>query len=60
MTQQRYRKRKTRKILGPYPFELRLQVFKMYLEEQYPIKLISKEIGVGKSRISAWSRKYRD
>ena len=59
-------KRKTRrkkgrgqKQSGPYPFELRLRVVRMYLEEEYPVHLICKETGVGRSTIATWARKYR-
>lgn len=44
---------------SPYPFELRLRVVRMYLEEEYPIQMICKETGVGRSTISTWVRKYR-
>jgi len=44
---------------GPYPFELRLHVVRMYLEEEYPVNLICKETGVGRSTIATWVRKYR-
>ncbi|SDP07059.1 helix-turn-helix domain-containing protein [Desulforhopalus singaporensis] len=42
---------------GPYPFEFRLRVVRMYLEEEYPVPLIIKETGVGRSTISTWVRK---
>lgn len=44
---------------GPYAFELRLRVVRMYLEEEYPIAMICQETGVGRSTISTWVRKYR-
>lgn len=44
---------------GPYSFELRLRVVRMYLEEEYPVPLICQETGVGRSTISTWVRKYR-
>jgi len=44
---------------GPYPFELRLRVVRMFPEEEYPVPMICKETGVGRSTISAWVRKYR-
>jgi transposase InsO family protein len=31
----------------------------MYLEEQYPVRLICDETGVGQSTLSAWVRRYR-
>ena len=36
---------------GPYPFELRLRVVRMYLEEEYPVSMICRETGVGRSTI---------
>ena len=43
-----------------YSFDFRLRVVRMYLEEQYPSRLISEETGVGQSTISKWVRRYRD
>jgi transposase InsO family protein len=54
----RKRKRSTNQP-GPYSFEFRLKVVRMYLEEAYPIPLICEETGVGRSTISNWVRKYR-
>jgi len=52
-------KKKTKQSGGPYPFEFRLRVVRMFLEEKYPVSIICEETGVGKSTLSAWVRKYR-
>jgi len=59
MIKKRTRTKKRGKSPGPYTFEFRLQVVRMYLEEQYPVPLICSETGVGRSTISAWVKKYR-
>ena len=59
MTKTRRKKGKGQNQPGPYPFELRLRVVRMYLEEEYPVPMICRETGVGRSTISTWVRKYR-
>ena len=55
------KKRKSaKKFPGPYPFEFRLRVVRMYLEEKYPPRLICEETGVGHSTINAWAKRYRE
>jgi transposase InsO family protein/transposase-like protein len=45
--------------VGSYSFEFRLRVVRMFLEEKYPVRLICKETGVGRSTLGAWARRYR-
>jgi transposase InsO family protein len=60
MSRKKKGKKKSRRgKSGPYSFEFRLRVVRMYLEEQYPIQLICKETGVGRSTLGAWVRRYR-
>lgn len=59
MKKKRTRTKKRGKSSGRYSFEFRLQVVRMYLEEQYPVPLICSGTGVGRSTISAWVKKYR-
>jgi transposase InsO family protein len=51
--------KKRGKGAGPYPFEFRLQVVRLYLEEGYTASLIREELGVGTKTISTWAKKYR-
>jgi len=53
------KKRSSRGKSGPYSFEFRHRIVRMYMEEQYPIQLICDETGVGRSTVSAWVRRYR-
>lgn len=60
MSQKKKGKSKTsKKSSGPYPFEFRLRVVRMYLEEKYPPRLISEVTGVGRSTVNNWVRRYR-
>lgn len=59
MVQKRKIKKKRGQSSKRFSFEFRLQVVRMYLEEQYPVSHICSETGVGKSTISTWVRKYR-
>jgi transposase InsO family protein len=60
MSQKKKGKGKTsKKSSGPYPFEFRLRVVRMYLEEKYPPRLISEVTGVGRSTVNNWVRRYR-
>jgi transposase InsO family protein len=43
-----------------HPFELRLKAVKLRLEEGFPLELIARELGIGKSTISAWTQQYRE
>ena len=54
------KKRKRRKANQPssYPFEFRLKVVRMLIEEQYPAHMICQETGVGRSTINTWAKKY--
>lgn len=52
--------KKKKKLTRPYPFDFRLQVVKMFLEEKYPVNMICQETGVGKSTINKWVKLYRE
>jgi len=45
---------------GPYRSELKLRAVKLYLEEGYSRELIAKELGIGKSTLTAWVKQYRE
>jgi transposase InsO family protein len=60
MSQKKKRKKKSPQgKSGPYSFEFRLRVVRMYLEEQYPKRLICEETGIGISTLGAWVKRYR-
>ena len=50
MAKRRHKTGRGQNQSGPYSFELRLRVVRMYLEEEYPVPLICKEAGVGRER----------
>nr|WP_291347880.1 IS481 family transposase [Desulfobacula sp.] len=54
------RKKKSKKTLKSYTFEFRLRVVKLYLEEGYSPDLLNEELGVGKSTVGTWAKRYRE
>lgn len=44
---------------GPHPIELRRRAVKLYLEEGVPLDLVATEIGVHKSTICGWAKRYQ-
>lgn len=53
------KKRKAVQRTAPFPFEFRLKVVKLYLEDGYPATLIAEQFGISKSTVGRWSRSYR-
>ena len=45
---------------APYPFEFRLNVVKLYLENGYPVSLIAEQFGISHHSIRRWSKSYRE
>ncbi len=43
-----------------YLFEFRLRAVKLYLEEGYSADMVSGELGIGRSTISTWVKRYRE
>ncbi len=43
-----------------YPFEFRLKVVKLHLEEGYSPTMLTEELGVGRSTVGAWGKKSND
>lgn len=60
MTRTKAKRRKKINHHGPYPFEFRLRVVRMYLEEKYPLSLICEETGVSDSSIQTWTKRYQE
>ena len=52
-------KKKNSTRTGIYPFEFRLKVVKLFLEENYTAPMIAEEFGCHKSSITSWVRAYR-
>jgi transposase InsO family protein len=43
----------------PYPFEFRLKVARLHVEEGYPGKLIATQFGISEYSVLRWSKHYR-
>ena len=43
-----------------YSYEHKLKAVKIYLEEQYPIKIISQEMGMSTKSLYVWVQRYRE
>ena len=50
------KKGKSGRRTTPFPFEFRLKVVKLYLEDGYPATLIAQQFGISKSTIGRWGR----
>lgn len=61
-----HRKKKTKRkgksghTTTPYPFEFRLKVVKLYLEDGYPATLVAQQFGISGHSVYRWSRSYRE
>jgi transposase InsO family protein len=53
------KKAKQRRSGAPYPFEFRLKVVKLYLEDGYPATLIAEQFGISDHSVYHWSKRYR-
>jgi len=53
------RKGKTGRRAGPYPFELRLKVVKLHLEDGYAASLIAQQFGISNYSVYKWCSRYR-
>jgi len=60
MTSTKKKRRKKINYHGPYSFEFRLRVVRMYLEERYPLSLICNETGVSDSSVQTWVKRYQE
>lgn len=58
-TGKQFKQKGSRKQSGPYPFEFRLKVIRMHLEEGYTYQTIQQLTGVGVSTIGHWISRYR-
>ncbi|WP_155315371.1 helix-turn-helix domain-containing protein [Desulfosarcina alkanivorans] len=54
------RKGKPGRRTTPYPFEFRLKVVKLFLEDGYPVVLIAQQFGISHHSIRRWSKRYRE
>ena len=53
------KKGKQGRTTAPYPFEFRLKVVKLYLEDGYPATLIAEQFGISDHSVYHWSKRYR-
>jgi transposase-like protein len=42
-----------------YPAEFKLRAIKLYTEEGYTAEMVSRELGIGRSTLTTWARRYR-
>jgi transposase InsO family protein len=54
------RKGKPDRSAGPYPFEFRLKVAKLFLEDDYPAVLLAEQFGISEYSVYRWSKCYRE
>ena len=54
------KKQRKRRPRGRYSFDLNLRAVKLYLEEGYSAELIAEELGIGRSSVTGWAKRYRD
>ena len=54
--EKQYARRRSRP--GPYTSDFKLRAIKLHLEEGYPIRTLAEELGIGKSTLSKWKRRY--
>jgi transposase InsO family protein len=43
-----------------YSVELKLRAVQLYLEEGYSAEMVAEELGIGKSTLGAWAKRYRE
>lgn len=43
-----------------YPAEFRLRAVKLYLEEEYPSRVLCEELGIGHSTLNKWVKRFRE
>ena len=43
-----------------YPAEVKVQAVKLHLEEGYSAEMVAQELGVGRSSLSGWVKRYRE
>ena len=54
------KRRKKIKAVSAYPFEVRLRVVKLFIEEGYGAQMLHEELRIGKSTITKWVKNYRE
>jgi transposase InsO family protein len=52
------RKRRTGRTAKPYPFNFRLKVVRLYLEDGYPVSLVAEQFGVSNYSVYRWAELY--
>ena len=53
------KKRKRGRTAAPYPFEFRLKVVKLHIEDGYSAKLVAEQFGISDYSVSRWAQLYR-
>jgi transposase len=55
--------RKKRKNLArnvpPFPVEFRIKVARLFVEDDYPARLIAEQFGISQYSVYRWGRRYR-
>ena len=49
-----------RATAAPYPFEFRLKVVRLFLEEGYSALVLSQEFGISQYSVHRWAKRYRE
>ncbi|MBC2733173.1 MAG: helix-turn-helix domain containing protein [Desulfobacteraceae bacterium] len=48
------------KSAPPYPFEFKLKLVRLYLEDNYSVPMLAQEFGVSEYSLYRWSNQYRE
>jgi len=57
---QRNKGRKKARTAPAYPFEFRLRVVRLHLEDGYEATLLAQEFGISEYSVYRWSKAYRE
>jgi transposase InsO family protein len=52
--------RSAARSVPPFPYEFRLKVARLYVEDGYPAKLIASQFGVSDYSVYTWGKRYRE
>ena len=44
----------------PYPFEFRIKVVRLYLDDGYPAPLVAEQFGISDYSVYRWAKLYRE
>ena len=60
MTTKKSRSKSGKSKQTRYPVELKLKAVKLFIEEGYATEMVATELGIGKSTLGNWVKRYRE